>query len=75
MVVAPGSGLTICPLRHCPFCGGKAEIYHGSFTVQVQCKSCGARSRAFWPSNQSAHDKATRAWNMRYDVKRGVKEE
>ena len=51
-------------IKHCPFCGGKAEIYFGSSTVQVQCTSCGARSRAFYPSAQSAHDKAIRSWNL-----------
>ena len=58
-------------LKHCPFCGGKAQyeyqsdsVADGEHWVMVQCQSCCANS-GYFQSEQSA----TEAWNTRVDDK------
>lgn len=63
-------------LKPCPFCGGKAEIWHGSArdehicfdTISVLCFDCGARTREIWIDDENkyrAERDAIEAWNRR----------
>ena len=57
-------------LRECPFCGGKAELFHsydGYHCVQCTCCACGT-------IHMRTESGAARMWNRRAgeDHKRGV---
>ena len=60
-------------LKRCPFCGGKAGLYHGVSvlvtTSYVQCTSCKAQTDEFHISTTySSDDRAVNMWNSRaYD--------
>ncbi len=56
-------------LKHCPFCGGEAEVRpYTQTSIFVQCKECMAATTAFESEAQ-----AITAWNKRYTVRIRVK--
>lgn len=61
-------------LKACPFCNGEAELRAYTGTLQfVQCRACGASSRAY-----ETGEEAVEAWNKRYsffsEIKKYCKE-
>lgn len=64
-------------LKPCPFCGGKAVLFHkgntGNYLVYVRCSICKCQSKIFFtPDLSAATDPesevsifAADAWNMR----------
>lgn len=61
-------------LKHCPFCGGKAEAQHRyEWGIQsnlhfVSCQQCGVRTRGYYNLMLSFNDmreKAIELWNKR----------
>lgn len=61
-------------LRHCPFCGGEAEVVHHKFFSEhlkawktesygVKCKNCHTSGYQFWGTEKQA----IKAWNRRVD--------
>lgn len=58
-------------LKNCPFCGGKAELFHGSegwynTTSYVKCSLCGTATKEFPMSVEyTSNEKAAEAWNKR----------
>lgn len=48
-------------LKPCPFCDGKAHLYHGELNRYVaQCKTCGIRTQAYLKE-----ESAVAIWNRR----------
>lgn len=57
-------------LKHCPFCGGDAELSNFETMSEVICKKCGAKSRLIESSSKYCSDeKAIEAWNRRIENK------
>lgn len=62
-------------IKNCPFCGGKAELQHGTFiggktTSYVMCLKCRARSEpVVTVSSLCSDDEAIKRWNERADEK------
>ena len=58
-------------LLPCPFCGGEAELIHGTayaedYSSQVQCSKCGAKIKEIHRAvDYCADEKAAEAWNRR----------
>ena len=58
-------------LKPCPFCGGEAELIHGTayaedYSSQVQCSKCGAKIKEIHRAvDYCADEKAAEAWNRR----------
>ena len=70
-------------LKHCPFCGGEADIWrmygkYGYFMV-VKCSVCGASGKTFMDGREDKDDgdptlwetvaarRAAEAWNRRWN--------
>lgn len=60
-------------LKPCPFCGGEAEFYMGSYSactnyVVVKCRKCNAKTEEITGSvAYCAKDVARDLWNRRVD--------
>lgn len=59
-------------IKNCPFCGGKAELLHGSLetTSYVRCVKCRAKTDPIDAKpNVCSDEKAIEMWNKRADRK------
>ncbi len=53
--------ISIIKLRHCPFCGGHAEILIGLGEYWAHCVICTASTKM-----ENSYYHASEAWNRRY---------
>ena len=57
----------ITELKHCPFCGGEAEIYNSHDECYVHCKECYGKTKKYSNLHYDCEYilKAIQAWNNR----------